>query len=172
MLMTVPQKYLKGLLKDFGALKKSQAEKLLWMKYPDKSHKSEIHQLLLKREIKEQGEYILDTNGKICNELISAVDVMLLIADKETDIIQKGNKPFAITFFKKKEERLWRYDICIVKAGFEIAITALLENINAKYRIIVFLLENPEQQENIYVPCEYCFVWKENGEYHFYKEKR
>ena len=48
----------------------------------------------------------------------------------------------------------------------------LIEGKNAKYRVIVFVLENPEQQKNIFVSCEYCFAWIEDGEYKFYKEKR
>lgn len=172
MLLTLPQKYLKDLLKDLGVLTKAQAEKLLRMKYPQKSHKNEIHQLLVMHEIYEQGQYLLDENGKIGREIISAIDVMLLISTRSIDIIRNGNRPFELTFFKFKGEKLWRYDICIVKSGTEIVVTTLLEKINAKYRVIIFVLDYPEQQKSIYVPCEFCFAWKENGEYHFYKETR
>ena len=46
---------------------------------------------------------------------------------------------------------------------------ALLENIEHKYRLVVFVLEKAEQQERVYIPCEHCFVWKDDGEYHFFK---
>lgn len=172
MLLTVPQKYLLTLLKEFGALKKVHVERLLELKFPHKSHISEIHQLVVKREILEQDEYYLISNGKIIPEIIKGFDVLTLIANNKTDIIQKGKHPFAVTFFKEKEDKLWRYDICIVKPGFESIVANLIEGKNAKYRVIVFVLENPEQQKNIFVSCEYCFAWIEDGEYKFYKEKR
>ena len=54
-------------------------------------------------------------------------------------------------------------------AGREALTCALLENIEHKYRLVVFVLEKAEQQERVYIPCEHCFVWKEDGEYHFFK---
>lgn len=48
-------------------------------------------------------------------------------------------------------------------------ISAALEGISTKYRMMVFILEKPEQQKSIFVPCEHCFTWKDNGEYRFYK---
>lgn len=170
MLLTVAQKYLKELLKEFGALKRKQIEKLLRMKTPDYSYYPTIKPLITMGDINEQGEYILDSNGTFDVGIITAVDVMLKIETKQIDVIQKGKSPFTLTFFKQRGEKLCRYDICIAKQGLEQVLTAELENINAKYRTIIFVLEFPEQQENLFAPCEYCFVWKEDGEYHFYKE--
>lgn len=171
MLLTVAQKYLIRCLNDFGGVTKSQAEKLLQLKYPNSTHKSEIHQLLRLGEIKEQGEYLSNKNIGLSTDNISAIDIVLLIADNNS-IIQKGKKPFAVTIFKYRNEKLWRYDVCIIKPEFERLVNAELEDINAKHRTIIFLLDNPDQEKNIYVPCECCFTWKENGEYRFYKEKR
>lgn len=171
MLLTVPQKYIKEIVEQFGAVKKSQAEKLLEIRFQKKQCIGAIRQLVLKKELRESGEYILADNAKITEDSIKAIDVMLSIGG-ENEIMQKGNNPFAVTFFKYREDKLWRYDICVVKQGSEQIITAALENIYAKYRVVVFVLDNPIQQEDIIVPCEYYFVWKENGEYHFYMEKR
>ena len=121
-------------------------------------------------DIKEQGEYILDSNGIIDADIITAIDIMLEIESKTIEMIQKGKSPFTLTFFKHREEKLCRYDICTAKQGLEQLLTAELENINAKYRTVVFVLESPEQQDNLFALCEYCFVWREEGEYHFYKE--
>ena len=85
--------------------------------------------------------------------------------------------PFSLTFFKQRledhhgtqEYRLWRYDVCPVPPGREALTCALLENIEHKYRLVVFVLEKAEQQERVYIPCEHCFVWKDDGEYHFFK---
>lgn len=170
MLLTVPQKYLKELLKEFGALKIRQTKKLIRMKIPDYSYYKTIKPLIAIGDIKEQGEYILDSNGIIDADIITAIDIMLEIESKTIEMIQKGKSPFTLTFFKHREEKLCRYDICTAKQGLEQLLTAELENINAKYRTVVFVLESPEQQDNLFAPCEYCFVWKEEGEYHFYKE--
>ena len=97
---------------------------------------------------------------------------MLKMENEKIEVIQKGTKPFTVTFFKKRNDKLWRFDIIVVNSGEERIITAMLEGINPKYRTVIFVLENPEQQENLTVPCDYCFAWKKNGEYHFYKEKR
>lgn len=172
MLLTVPQKYAKSLLKDFGALRKSHVEKILRIKYPHKSYKSEIYQLIAKQEIKRQDDFLIYGNKEIDLKTIAAFDVLSLIADSTTETIQKGKEPFNVTFLKQKNDKLWRYDICVVSQGFEAMVTSQIENINAKYRVIIFVLENPDQQKNIIVPCEYRFAWKKDGEYHFYKEKR
>ena len=119
---------------------------------------------------KIDGEYILDSNGIIDADIITAIDIMLEIESKTIEMIQKGKSPFTLTFFKHREEKLCRYDICTAKQGLEQLLTAELENINAKYRTVVFVLESPEQQDNLFALCEYCFVWREEGEYHFYKE--
>ena len=74
MLLTVPQKYLKELLNEFGALKIKQAKKLIRMKIPDYSYYKTIKPLIAIGDIKEQGEYILDSNGIIDADIITAID--------------------------------------------------------------------------------------------------
>jgi len=76
---------------------------------------------------------------------------------------------FSVTFFKERNQTLWRYDICSVPLGGEPMISAALEGISTKYRMMVFILEKPEQQKSLFIPCEHCFTWKDNGEYRFYK---
>lgn len=46
---------------------------------------------------------------------------------------------------------------------------ALLETSEHKYRLVIFVLEKAEQQAFVRIPCEHCFVWKEQGKYHFFK---
>lgn len=136
MLLTVPQKYLKELLKEFGALKINQAKKLIRMKIPDYPYYKTIKPLIAVGEIKEQGEFIFDSNGIIDANIITAIDIMIEIESKKIDMLQKGKSPFTLTFFKHREEKLCRYDICIAKQGLEQVLTAELENINAKYRTV------------------------------------
>ena len=172
MFLTVPQKFLKGLLKDFGALKKSQAELFIKMYNRYCTYEQTVLPLLRNGEAKEIGEYLTSPNGKITQENILALDIMLMIENEKVDYIQKGTAPFTVTFFKQKNGKLWRFDICVVKLGYERLVTAALEGINVKYRTVVFVLENPIQQESLIAPCEYCFAWEKLGKYHFYKEKR
>ena len=172
MFLTVPQKYLKGLLKDFGGLRKSQIELLLKMHNKNASYEKTTSSMIYYDEIKEIGEYLTSSKGVIIRENVIAVEIMLKIESEFIEVIQKGTAPFTLTFFKKRSDKLWRFDVCVVKPGYEMVLTAALEGINPKYRTIIFVLENPEQQENLIVPCDYCFAWEQNGEYHFYKEMR
>ena len=172
MLLTIPQKYLKGLLKNFGALKISQIEQLLKMKNKNYTYKQTVLSMIHNGEVREIGDFLTSLNRGIIPENIIAIDIMLRIENEKIELIQKGTDPFNVTFFKYKKEKLWRFDICVVKPGYEQVVTAKLEGINSKYRTIIFVLENPDQQEILIAPCKYCFAWKENGEYHFYKESR
>lgn len=169
MLLSKPQKSLLRLLRDFGAVREGQAQRLLIMEYPGLRWEPVIHQL-------ENGGLIRRTDSCVklpdqCPEinLLNAIDVMLLLSPNKIELFQKGTPPFSVTFFKEKNQTLWRYDICSVPLGRELVVNAALEGINAKYRMMVLILEKPDQQKSLFVPCEHCFTWKENGEYRFYK---
>ena len=56
-----------------------------------------------------------------------------------------------------------------ILAGREALTCALLETIEHKYRLVIFVLEKAAQQAFVRIPCEHCFVWKEQGKYHFFK---
>ena len=169
MLLSKPQKSLIRLLREFGAVREGQAQKLLIMEYPSLKWEPVIRQL-------ENGGLVRRTDGcvKIPDHypeisLLTAIDVMLLLSPKKIELFQKGMPPFSVTFFKERNQTLWRYDICSVPLGGEPMISAALEGISTKYRMMVFILEKPEQQKSLFIPCEHCFTWKDNGEYRFYK---
>ena len=171
MLLNVPQKFLKDLIRDLGALKKNQVEMILKMQNEFFSYERTVMPMVHNGLLKETGDFLSIRDGRITPENITAIDIMLKIESEKIEVIQKGTKPFTVTFFKKRNDKLWRFDIIVVKPGEERIITAILEGINPKYRTVIFVLENPEQQENLIAPCDYCFAWKNNGDYHFYKEK-
>ena len=169
MLLSKPQKSLIRLLREFGAVREGQAQKLLMMEYQDLRWEPVIRQL-------ESGGMVRREDGCVklpdcCPEinLLNAIDVMLLLNPKKIELFQKGIPPFSITLFKERNQMLWRYDVCSVSLGREPVINAALEAVNPKYRIMIFILEKPEQQKSLFVPCEHCFSWKEKGKYHFYK---
>lgn len=107
-------------------------------------------------------------NGKLSDKIIEAIDIMLLLGSDANEPYIKGKTPFVLTFFKQREGKLWRYDICHVAYGTETVISAQLENISIKYRMLVFVLEKEEQMKGIRANCEHCYVLKNNGEYEFY----
>ena len=93
---------------------------------------------------------------------------MLLLGPAYTEPYQKGTEPFALTFFKQRRDKLWRYDVCPVAYGTEAVISAQLEGKDYKYRMVVFVLEKEEQMQGIQVTCEHCYVLKNADEYEFY----
>lgn len=154
----------------FGALKKEQAEKILKRFSENLRFSENITPLCNNGLAYLGGDFVILPGGSPNMSYIKSVDIMLTLVPDTIPQFQKGTSPFTLTFFKlRNDDKLWRYDICSVKSGDEVMVNALLENINAKYRMIVFLLENISQQKDIAVGCEHCFVTCTGGEYRFYK---
>lgn len=172
MLLSKAQKSLLEMLRSFGALRGIQAEHLLGMDYPSAQIKPAIHQLICQSLVHQKNDCITAPNREPDMNILDAIDIMLLLEPDHVELFEKGVPPFVLTFFRQRQDKLWRYDICPVIPGKEMLISALVENINQKYRIIVFILETPEQQKMLIVPCEHCFTWMENGVYRFYKLKK
>lgn len=166
--MNSVQKKLMEYLEQFGALREDQAEKMLKMHYPYISLNKTIFPLLTAHTILRNSGYVMTKSSSPHEKTIIAIDIMLSIQPEISEPILKGKEPFILTFFKNRDGKLWRYDICPVSYGTEVVISALVESINAKYRIIVFVLEKEEQMRGINVTCEHCYVLKNNGEYEFY----
>ena len=159
MLLSKPQKDLLELTRQYGALRSEQAEKLLRQKYSGLNFDTIVHQM-------ECGGLLQNEQGILCEsgrsadpDVLLAIDIMLLMEPKHIEM----------TFFRQRKEKLWRYDVCIAAPGREPLLCAMLEDIRHKYRMVVFVLDSPEQQTKLAVPCEHCFAWKENGAYKFYK---
>lgn len=178
MLLSKAQKSLLDMLRRVGTMREEAARRLLLMAYPHTSWEPIVHQLECLGQIRRLHGLISRTDEeRNVPATMEAIDIMLLMAEESVELFQPGTPPFSLTFFKQRledhhgtqEYRLWRYDVCPVPAGREALTCALLENIEHKYRLVVFVLEKAEQQERVYIPCEHCFVWKEDGEYHFFK---
>lgn len=169
MLLSKPQKELLGLLRQFGTVREDQMKQLLRQHYSNLHFDTIVHQMLCGGLIRRENGYLFEQSGVLNPAMESAVDVMLLLEPEHIEMMQKGTDPFALTFFKERQEKLWRYDICIADPGREAILCAALENINHKYRMIVFVLQSLEQQKELIIPCEHCFALKENGKYRFYK---
>lgn len=169
MFLTVPQKRLLEILRQFGTIRTDQAEQLLKMQEPKLQFTPLLRALECGGRVRRHGEYLTLQHAPLNTDTTDLIDMMLLLEPKNIVQFQKGDTPIAVTFFKYRKDKLWRYDICRVVPGTEPVVNTMLENMNAKYRMMVFVLEKPEQQHKIFVQCERCFVWKEDGEYKFYK---
>lgn len=156
------------LLKLFGAVREDQAETILKMKYPNATLERTVNPLIMGRKIKKSSGYLFSRNGKLDEKIIEAIDIMLLLGPDITQPLQRTNELFALTFYKNRNDKLWRYDICPVSYGTEAVVSGQLEGESAKYRMFVFVPEKEEQMQAIQVSCEHCYVLKNNGEYEFY----
>ena len=45
----------------------------------------------------------------------TAFEVMLAVCGRPPEIYCRGQPPFSLTFFKEREQKLCRYDICVVE---------------------------------------------------------
>lgn len=163
-----------NLLNQFGAIREDQAERILKYKFPNAVLERTIFPLLSGGRIRKINGYLFSRSGKLNEKIIEAIDIMLILEADMSQRCIKGTEPFVLTFFKWRSEKLWRYDVCPVAYGTETVISAQLENIASKYRMIVFVPEKEEQMHGIKANCEHCYVLKNNGEYEFYlysKEK-
>lgn len=156
----------------FGAITLTQAERLLSLRFPRADFDMTLQPLLMSRQLKKCGEYLFSRSGELNQNIVNAIDIMLLIGPEIEQPIMNGTEPFLLTFFKLRDEKLWRYDICPLGYGTEAVVSALLENINTKYRKIIFMPEKAEQMEALRVPCEHCYVLKNNEKYQFYVNER
>jgi len=156
------------LLQQFGAVREDQAANILKLKYPEASLKKAIVPMLSSRMIHRSNGYLFSRSGKLDDKIIEAIDIMLLIGPDAKESFMRGTEPVLLTFFKWRQDKLWRYDICPIAYGAEAALSAKLENSGSKYRMFVFVPEKEEQMQGIHVNSEHCYVLKEDGEYEFY----
>lgn len=156
------------LLQQFGAVREDQAEKILQLKFPMATLEKAIIPMISSRVIHRSNGYLFSRSGKLDERNIEAIDIMLLIGPDPKESFMRGTNPVILTFFKWRQNKLWRYDICPVAYGTEAAMSAKLENSGSKYRMFVFVPEKEEQMQGIHVNCDHCYVLNNDGEYEFY----
>ena len=128
-----------------------------------------LHQLEVNRKLIKTGEYYCDDTTLICDRNTeTAFEVMLAICGQPPEIYCRGQPPFSLTFFKEREQKLCRYDICVVTDGREQVVNAMLGGMAGKYGTAIFVLEQKEQAERMIVPPDCRFAVKENAKYIFY----
>lgn len=166
--MRKDQEALLDLLHQFGAIRETHAEAVLKFKFPEVILDRTIKPLVAAKSIRQSNGFVFSLSGKLDDRIIESFDIMLLIGPDPKASFVRGVDPIVLTFFKWRQDKLWRYDVCPVSYGTEAAVSAKLESIGSKYRMLVFVLEKEEQMQGIHVNCEHCYVLKNNGDYEFY----
>lgn len=166
MLLTKTQKKILEIVREYGGMKAEMLKKL----YPEAySFEVSLHQLEVNRKLIKTGEYYCDDTALICDRNTeTAFEVMLAVCGHPPEIYCRGQPPFSLTFFKEREQKLCRYDICVVTDGREQVVNAMLGGMAGKYGTAIFVLEQKEQAERMIVPPDCRFAVKENAKYIFY----
>ena len=166
MLLTKTQKRILEIVREYGGMKAEMLKRLCPEAY---SFEVALHQLEVNRKLIKTGEYYCDDTALICDRNTeTAFEVMLAICELPPEIYCRGQPPFSLTFFKEREQKLCRYDICVVTDGREQVVNAMLGGMAGKYGTAIFVLEQKEQAERMIVPSDCRFAVKENAKYIFY----
>lgn len=166
MLLTKTQKKILEIVREYGGMKAEMLKRLCPDAY---SFEVSLHQLEVNRKLIKTGEYYCDDTLLICDRNTeTAFEVMLAVCGHPPEIYCRGQPPFSLTFFKEREQKLCRYDICVVTDGREQAVNAMLGGMAGKYGTAIFVLEQKEQAERMIVPPDCRFAVKENAKYIFY----
>ena len=166
MLLTKTQKKILEIVREYGGMKAEMLKRLCPEAY---SFEVSLHQLEVNRKLIKTGEYYCDDTLLICDRNTeTAFEVMLAICGQPPEIYCRGQPPFSLTFFKEREQKLCRYDICVVTDGREQVVNAMLGGLAGKYGTAIFVLEQKEQAERMIVPPDCRFAVKENAKYIFY----
>lgn len=166
MLLTKTQKKILEIVREYGGMKAEMLKRLCPEAY---SFEVALHQLEVNRKLIKTGEYYCDDTTLICDRNTeTAFEVMLAVCGHPPEIYCRGQPPFSLTFFKEREQKLCRYDICVVSDGREQIVGAMLGGMSGKYGTAIFVLEQKEQAERMLVPQNCRFAVKENEKYIFY----
>ena len=166
MLLTKTQKKILEIVREYGGLRADMLNSLCPEAY---SFEVSLHQLEVNRKLVKTGEYYCDDTLLICDRNTeTAFEVMLAVCGHSPEIYCRGQPPFSLTFFKEREQKLCRYDICVVTDGREQVVNAMLGGMAGKYGTAIFVLEQKEQAERMIVPPDCRFAVKENAKYIFY----
>ena len=166
MLLTKTQKKILEIVREYGGMRADMLNSLCPEAY---SFEVSLHQLEVNRKLIKTGEYYCDDTALNCGRNTeTAFEVMLAICGQPPEIYCRGQPPFSLTFFKEREQKLCRYDICVVTDGREQVVNAMLGGMAGKYGTAIFVLEQKEQAERMIVPPDCRFAVKENAKYIFY----
>lgn len=167
MLLTKTQRKILEIIREYGGMRADMLKRLCPEAY---SFEVALHQLEVNRRIVRTGEYLCDDTGVIGDRNTeTAFEVMLAVCAEPPEVYCRGRPPFSLTFFKEREQKLCRYDICVVEPGREMVVSAMLESADHNCRVIIAVLESTERGEYLRIPCDTFICIKEKTGYRFYK---
>lgn len=187
MYLNLYQKYMLGLLAEYGGLLKRQIE--FMTKYFVENHLFNVNGYVA--QMARFGEVIItEHNGEeavtlpgreVEDDIVSAMDVMIEFAEV-VSFHQRGNYPIAIQFYNEPEnDDTQEYNIYPVTKGYEDTAARFSENYVtetnniAAYKkppIWIFLVTDKEQMELLQPDVEYSFAIIEDGKVEFYEHNK
>ena len=131
-----------------------------------------VKQLLYLNLIQNKNGIVFKTGKQPDFDILNAIDALLCFPLSEIQIHKRAAKPFLLTFFKNNTSgKLCRYDVCKCEIGGERILSAQLEVLNEKYRMVIIILTNKKQQKNLNISPEHCFMLREGDTFKLYKPK-
>ncbi len=172
MYFTPVQKETLELIRKYHGLRYDQIQTLMDMRHGKKVRgiKAILRQLEQEKLVEWHGNLLSVAGKPLRADISAATDIMLQLVSVPEGVTV-GKEPFALTFFKERDNILYRYDICPVTPGKELIVSAQLEQISPKYRIVIFLLQDLSHREWLSAPCQYRYALQEGGTYYFYEEE-
>lgn len=162
------------LLDRYDAVREDQVERLIGIQgktFGTIRIEPMLQQLANHGDISREGWFIVKTGRQVNKVLIDSLDIMLSLCPHGVELHQRGVGPFSLTFYRNRNARLYRYDVCPVQAGREPLVSAQLEGLVIKYRVIVFMVDNMKQREYLPAVDNCCFAirYENDDTYRFYK---
>lgn len=158
------------MLHRFKTIRVDQAERLLQMIDPKCKAISALRALQNGGRVRIYGPYVTLQDDTVEPEAVELLDVALLLEPDEPWMIQKSEFPIAVSVYKRHTDgKLWRYDLCRVKSGQEDILPTMVSVADTGYRVVVFILDHPQQCERILVPFNHMVTWRDGKSYQFYE---
>ena len=172
MFLSDDQKRILELVKTYGCLRKSQIETFLTAVNEYFRMDVSIRQLLYLNLIQSDNDIISENNRQPDYDALDAIDALLCFPLPDIQLHKPASEPFLLTFFKNNTDgKLCRYDICKCTPSNEHILAVQLEGLNEKYRIIIIILNNKEQQNKLHISSNHCFMIREGDTFKIYKSK-
>jgi len=170
------QKYVLELLREYGALKKSQLEAMARYKVADylSDLNGYLRQMYQGKEIEirpcgEQDAYICLPGAEPDDGLIAAFDVVIALRER-IEMHYRGTTPVKIVFAYDTKSRVQEAFVLPVPPGGEAAMAAYADaKLQDKFKTVFFLCYKKSQMKSVVSQCNHIFAVRENGEIRFFK---
>ena len=176
MVFTTVQQYIMKLLKTFRCLRDDQIDRLVCaeMKYKPEYALRQRERILnlCSHMVRRPLDGYTGMNGaEADNDLIAAMDVMLMFLPQRLAAYRRGKPPFKLAFVKEDPNgQLRAYYVAVVRMGMELILS---EQAQCAYKgrgnVVLFLLEDIQQAEAIDVPFEHYYVVREEDGFQFFE---